>query len=131
MGRWNEALEAEDPIGRPAGVAANGGSRLAEASAAAFRAADDPASIFIKNIHLASAGGNKANFVTDDISEIQGVISRGLRSDGVQFLPNGLDGTFRAIVPAGRTIGTKGQTNIRVILTDDGRVINAFPVNVR
>lgn len=33
----------------------------------------------------------------------------GLHSDGVQFLPNQLDDTSRAIVPAGGPIGTRGQ----------------------
>jgi hypothetical protein len=49
----------------------------------------------------------------------------------VQFLPNQLDGTFRAIVSGGRIVGARGQEFIRVIVTEDGRVINAFPVNVR
>ncbi|NED96848.1 RHS repeat-associated core domain-containing protein [Phytoactinopolyspora alkaliphila] len=111
--------------------AVNTGSRLSEASSAAFRAANDPASIFIKNKHLSSAGGNQAKFVSDDISQIQGWVAQGLRSSGIQFLPNRLDDTFRVIVPAGRVIGTKGQTNIRVIVTNDGRVINAFPVVAR
>lgn len=111
--------------------AANGGSRLVEASAAAFRAADNPSSIFIKNKHLASSGIRGGKFASDDIAEVQGWVAQGLRSDGVQFLPNQLDDTFRAIVPAGRAVGTGGQTNIRVIVTNDGRVINAFPVNVR
>ena len=112
-------------------VATKPGSALADASEAAFRAADDPASIFIKNKHLASAGGNHAKFASENIGEIQGWVAQGLRSDGVQFLPNGVDGTFRAIVPAGRVVGTRGQTNIRVIVTADGRVINAFPVATR
>jgi hypothetical protein len=108
--------------------ATNTGSALSVASSAAFRAADDPASIFIKNKHLASAGGNHAKFASESISEVQGWVAQGLRSDGVQFLPNQVDGTFRAIVPAGQVVGTRGQTFIRVIVTDDGRVINAFPV---
>ena len=111
--------------------AANGGSPLADASAAAFRAADNPASIFIKNKHLASSGIRGGRFASDDVAEVQRWVARGLRSDGVQFLPNQLDDTFRAIVPAGRVVGTGGQTNIRVIVTNDGRVINAFPVHVR
>lgn len=109
-------------------AAAEGGSRLAETSSAAFRAADDPAAIFIKNKHLSAAGGNQARFTSDNVGEVQGWVAQGLRSDGVQFLPNGLDGTFRAIVPAGQVVGTRGQTFIRVIVSDDGRVINAFPV---
>ena len=106
------------------------GSALSRASEAAFSAAENPAAIFVKNKHLASAGGNGAKFISDDISQIQDVISRGLQSDGVQFLPNQLDDTFRAIVPGGGTIGTRGQESIRVVVTGDGRVISAFPVNV-
>ncbi len=111
--------------------AAESGSALARASQAAFRAAENPSSIFVKSKHLASAGGNSAKFASDDISQIQGWISRGLQSEGVQFLPNQLDDTFRAVVPGGGPIGTRGQEFIRVIVTGDGRVINAFPVNAR
>lgn len=113
------------------GVAANGGSALARASEAAFKAADDPAAIFVKNKHLLSAGGNGAKYATDDIGQVQQWIARGLKSDEAQFLPNGLDDTFRVIVPGGGTVGTRGQEFIRVIVTGDGRVINNFPVNVR
>ncbi len=49
----------------------------------------------------------------------------------VDLVLNQLDDTFRAIVPGGGVVGTRGQEFIRVIVTGDGRVINAFPVNVR
>jgi RHS repeat-associated protein len=113
------------------GNAANSGSALVRAWDAAFRAADDPVSIFVKDKHLASAGGNGAKFASDDIWQVQDWISRGLKSDAALFLPNELDDTFRVIVPGGGVIGTKGQEFIRVIVTGDGRVINAFPVNAR
>ena len=44
--------------------------------------------------------------------------------------PN-LDGTFRIIADAGKVIGVRGQTKIRIIVGEDGKVINAFPVNVK
>ena len=113
------------------GVAAKGGSALAEASASAFRAADDPASIFIKNKHLASAGGNSAKFASTDIAQVQRWVAEGLRSEGAMFLPNQLDGTFRVVADLGRVVGTRGQKRIRAIVTNDGRVINAFPVKTR
>lgn len=62
---------------------------------------------------------------------MQGWVPRGLQSDGVPFLPNQLDDTFRASVPGGGVVGTRGQEFIRVIVTGDGRVVNAFPVNTR
>lgn len=126
------SVSTDDPTASSdSGVATESGSALARASHAAFRAADDPASIFVKNKHMASAGGNSAKFASDDIGQVQGWISRGLQSDGVQFLPNQLDDTFRAIVPGGGVVGTRGQEFIRVIVTGDSRVINAFQVNVR
>lgn len=99
--------------------------------AAAFRAAGNPSSIFIKNKHLTSSGirGGSSPPTTSPRSRVG--VAQGLRSPGVQFRPNQLDDTFRAIVAAGRVVGTGGQTNIRVIVTNDGRVINAFPVHTR
>lgn len=111
--------------------AAKGGSALADASASAFRAADDPASIFIKNKHLASSGIRGGKFATDDIGEAQSLVAEALRSEGAMFLPNQLDETFRVVADLGRAIGTRGETRVRAIVTNDGRVINAFPVRNR
>ncbi len=33
-----------------------------------------------------------------------------------------------AVTDVGYTVGTRGETVLRVIVTNDGRVINAFPV---
>ncbi|GAA1593695.1 hypothetical protein GCM10009789_54680 [Kribbella sancticallisti] len=107
------------------------GSRLAEASRSAFRASENPGTIFIKDKHLAGFGGRYGKFDSTDIGEVQGWVAEGLRSDGAIFKPNGLEGTFKVEVDMGRAIGTKGQTGIRAIVTDDGRVINAFPFNAR
>jgi RHS repeat-associated protein len=112
-------------------TAAKGGSALADASASALRAADNPASIFIKSKHLASSGIRGGKFATDDVAEAQGLVAEALRSEGAMFLPNQLDGTFRVVADLGRALGTRGETRIRAIVTDDGRVINAFPVRNR
>ncbi|ADB30581.1 Hedgehog/intein hint domain protein [Kribbella flavida DSM 17836] len=104
---------------------------LRSASEAAFKAADDPASIFVKDKHLSSFGGRYSKFATTDKAEAQSWIAEGLRSDRASFRPNGLDGTFKVEVDMQRTIGTKGQTGLRAIVSDDGRVINAFPFEVR
>jgi hypothetical protein len=81
---------------------------------------------------LASAGGRGGKFASDDVGEVQGWVAQGFTIGRSSVSTDQLDDTFRAIVPAaGRVVGTRGQTNIRVIVTNDGRVINAFPVNVR
>ena len=53
------------------------------------------------------------------------MVSVGLRSEGAMFLPNDPPGTLRVVADMGRAVGMKGQTSIRIIVTDDGRVINA------
>lgn len=60
----------------------------------AFRVADNPSSIHIKNKHLASSGMREGKSASDDIDEVRGWVAQGLRSDGVQMLPNQLDDTF-------------------------------------
>lgn len=37
--------------------------------------------------------------------------------------------SYRIEVDLGEVIGTKGQTGIRVIVADDGKIINALPIN--
>ncbi|MEZ0070628.1 hypothetical protein ABIA32_006681 [Streptacidiphilus sp. MAP12-20] len=103
---------------------------LKDASDAAFKAAEDPASIFVKDKHLASFGGKYAKFATEDISEAQSWVAEALQSDGAVFQTNRLEGTFKVETDLGRTVGTKGQTGIRAIVTNDGRVINSFPYKV-
>ncbi|WP_416069775.1 polymorphic toxin-type HINT domain-containing protein [Streptomyces sp. AK02-01A] len=108
----------------------NSNCAIPSASEAAFKAAENPAGIFVKNKHLSSFEGRYAKFNTADVSEAQSWIAEGLRSRGASFKPNGLDGTFKMEVDMGRAVGTKGQTGIRIIVANDGRVINAFPFNV-
>ena len=107
----------------------NCGGALKSASEAAFKAADDPSSIFIKNKHLADFQVRYAKFDTTDISETQSWVAEELKSDRAVFRPNG-DGSFKVEVDMGRSIGTKGQTGIRVMVNDEGRAFNAFPINI-
>ncbi|WP_052398283.1 RHS repeat domain-containing protein [Streptomyces sp. NRRL F-5123] len=105
---------------------------LQMASKAANKAAEDSGSIFVKDKHLSSFEGRYAMFATADKSEAQSWVAEGLRSGKAVFKPNpGIheDTTFRLEVDMGRTVGTKGQTGIRVVVANDGRVINAFPFN--
>ncbi|NKY39882.1 ALF repeat-containing protein, partial [Cellulomonas septica] len=108
--------------------AAGANSVLRAASEAAFRAADNPAAIFIKDKHLSTSAGTWGKFDSTDIPEVQGWVADALKSDGAVFMPNGLADTFKVEVDAGRVVGTKGETWLRIIVTDDGRVINAFPI---
>jgi hypothetical protein len=126
-----ERRGASNPDGDSGKPAAKDGSALADASAAALRAADNPSSIFIKNKHLASSNIRGGRFATDDVRQAQSVVAEALRSKDAMFLQNQSDGTFRVVADLGRTVGVRGETRIRAVVTNDGRVINAFPVKNR
>ncbi len=114
---------------KPLSTAANEGCILADASKAAFNAADDVGSIYIKNKHLSSATGNYAKFATTESSTAQVWVQQALRSPNAQFLPNDqIPNTFKVVTNVGTIIGTKGQTSIRAIVGFDGKVINTFPI---
>ena len=116
-----------------ASLGPRGGSILQEASDAAFRAADRLAGFVPKNKHLLGGGSqSKARFNTSDIGEVRALIQEALRSPNAQFLPNpNAPGTFRVVTDLGRQVGVKGQTSLRTIVGQDGKVINSFPVHTR
>jgi RHS repeat-associated protein len=132
-GRVIKAVHDIEAAGAAAKVAratdAGAGSVLRVSSEAALRAADNSGAIFIKNKHLSSSVGRWAKFDSADVSEVQGWVSEALRSEGAVFRPNSLADTFKVEVNMGRVVGTRGETGIRAIVTNDGRVINAFPFN--
>lgn len=110
-----------------------GGSLLGKSSDAAFKAADSIADFVPKNKHLLGGGSqSKARFNTSDVGEVRGLVQEALRSPNAQFLPNpNIPGTFRVVTDLGRQVGVKGQTSLRTIVGQDGKVINSFPVNSR
>lgn len=109
-------------------VAANTGSRLAEASSSAFRAADNVGGFTVSAKHLPGAGGRWNKWAEG--ADINGTIANALRSDGATFLPNagGAADSFIVRTNVGSVIGTKGQTYVKAVISNDGRIITAYPV---
>lgn len=54
-----------------------------------------------------------------------------LRSPNASFMANDVDNSFRVVTDLGRGVGSKGQTFLRIIIGDNGKLWNAFPVNVK
>ena len=111
-------------------AAANTGSRLAEASSAAFRAADEVGDWTVSAKHLPGAGG-RYNKWAEGV-DINRSVANALRSEGASFLPNTASGaavdSFVVRTNLGTVIGTKGQTAVKVVVSNDGRIITAYPV---
>ena len=80
---------------------------------------------------VGTTANRSAQFNTSDISDIQHLVKEALNSPSAKFIPNNVDGSFRVVVDMGRPVGTKGQTSIRVIIGNDGKIWNAFPVNTQ
>lgn len=91
--------------------------------------AENPAEIFVKKKHLSSAGGSWAKFDSTDISQVQSWVAEGLKKGEAVFLPN-RDTSFKVIVDMGKAIGTKGETGIRIMVGNDGKVFNCFPEKI-
>jgi hypothetical protein len=108
--------------------AAEEGSALANASNAAFKAADNAGDWTVSAKHLAGAAGRWAKFAEG--TDPNALAQEALRSPDAMFLPNatGSADSFIVRTEVGRIIGTNGPTALRVVVSSDGRIITAFPV---
>ncbi len=112
----------------PDRAAANGGSRLAEASSSAFRAADNVGDWTVSAKHLPGAGG-RWNKWAEGV-DINGTVANALRSEGASFLPNAGAVTDRFVVRTnmGTVVGTRGETVVKAVVSNDGHIITTYPV---
>ncbi|HKS33163.1 MAG TPA: hemagglutinin repeat-containing protein, partial [Enterobacteriaceae bacterium] len=103
------------------------------ASKTAFNSAkNDVANWTPKDKHMTGTSASRsAQFNTNNAEEIRTLVKDALNSPNALFLPNNQPGSFRVVVDFGKPIGTKGQTSVRVIVGEDGKIWNAFPVNVK
>jgi hypothetical protein len=109
-------------------AAAEETSALANASRAAFQAADRVGEFTVPLKHLPGSGGNWSSFAAGE--NPQALIEEALRSPAAQFLPNNRPDSYRVVYDFGRVIGEDGETAIRVIFGEgpvNGRVWTAFP----
>lgn len=131
---WTLAVVGVVPQGKGGALlgksaATKGGlGALEEASEAAFRASQGP--IKISRKHFPGAGGGYNKFAEG--VDIDATIREALRAPGAVFRPNRnaageLIPGYRVYTDLGRTVGTKGETGIRTIVSPDGRVITSYP----
>lgn len=106
---------------------------LREALDLATKAADNTKTWLPKNKHILGGGSqSKARFNTANFDKIRALVSEALRSPDARLSPNPkIPGSFRSVTDLGRSIGVKGQQSVRVIVSNDGNVLNAFPVHVK
>lgn len=104
-----------------------GVTAISNASRTAFKAASLADGFVVPLKHLSTAGGRYARFSAN--AEPIALIKEALQSDAARFLPNNRPGSFSVITDLGRVIGTKGQTSIKIVVGEDGKIWTAYPVN--
>jgi hypothetical protein len=107
-------------------MAAKGMGALEGASSAAFRAADRVGEFSVPLKHLPDAAGRYAKFAQG--TNPSALIKEALSSNSAKFLPNDVAGSFRIVTDMGRVVGTRGETSLRVVVGQDGKIWTAFPV---
>lgn len=115
-------------------VAKNGSwDAIDNASKTAFNSAkNDVASWTPKDKHIIGTSASRsAQFNTNNLEKIRTLVKDALNSPSALFLPNSQPSSFRVVADLGKLIGTKQQTSVRIIVGEDGKIWNAFPVNVK
>ncbi len=102
------------------------GDTLEGASGAAFRAAEHVEEFSVQLKHLPDAADRWAEFAEG--TNQNALLKEALSSSSAKFLPNSVEGSYKVITDLGRVIGTNGETSLRVIIGQDGKIWTAFPV---
>ncbi len=88
---------------------------------------------YVKPKHLSTTGGNGQKFIGGSKIEAESILKEAL-SNGeiISVADNGLtkvgNQSYEIIIDARKTIGTRGEHLIQIILSEDGGMLSAYPV---
>jgi hypothetical protein len=88
---------------------------------------------YVKPKHLSTTKGNGAKFLGDSKGAAEQILKDSMKNGTVQSITdNGLTimgkQSYSVIIDAGKTIGTKGENLIKVVLSEDGGMLSAYPI---
>ncbi|NMD71533.1 hypothetical protein HHO41_14610 [Bacillus sp. DNRA2] len=88
---------------------------------------------YVKPKHLSTTKGNEAKFLGDSKGAAEQILKDSMKNGTVQSITdNGLTKmgkqSYSVIIDAGKTIGTKGENLIKVVLSEDGGMLSAYPI---
>ena len=89
---------------------------------------------YVKPKHLSTTSGKARQFLGATKAEAEIILKDAMNNgtitsvvdDGVSAMGNQ---KYKIIVDAGKTIGTRGESLIEIILSDDGGMLSAFPIS--
>jgi hypothetical protein len=94
----------------------------------------DPNNAYVKPKHLSTSGGNGAKFSCSSKAEVETMLREAMKNGNIKSAAdNGVtkmgNRSYRIVIDAGKPVGTKGETLVRMVLSEDGSMLSAFPVN--
>ena len=116
--------------------AVNGGSKIADDIVKQGQKAlnnFDINSSYVKPKHLSSSSGNGAKFLGDTKDAAEVILKDAMSNGKVQSIAdNGLtkmgQQSYQIVIDAGKEVGTKGETLIKIVISEDGGMLSAYPV---
>lgn len=90
-------------------------------------------SAYVKPKHLSTSGGNGAKFLGDSKDAAEEILQNAMKNGTVKSInDNGLtklgQQSYEIIIDAGQKVGTKGEKLIKIVISDDGGMLSAYPV---
>ncbi|WP_315077934.1 hypothetical protein [uncultured Clostridium sp.] len=89
---------------------------------------------YVKPKHLSTSGGKARKFLGDSKIAAEEILKDALTNGKIiSITDNGVTkigkNSYEIIIDAGKTVGTRGETSIKIILSEDGGMLSAYPVN--
>nr|WP_255473147.1 T7SS effector LXG polymorphic toxin [Rummeliibacillus sp. SL167] len=90
-------------------------------------------SAYVKPKHLSTSGGNGAKFLGETKEAAEAILKDAMNNGKVQSIAdNGLtkmgQQSYQIVINAGKEVGIKGETLIKIVISEDGGMLSAYPV---
>jgi hypothetical protein len=88
---------------------------------------------YVKPKHLSTTGGNGAKFLGDSKGSAEAILRDAMKNGKITSVAdNGLtksgNSSYEIIIDAGKTIGTKGENLVKIVISSDGGMLSAYPI---
>jgi hypothetical protein len=90
-------------------------------------------SAYVKPKHLSITDGNGQKFLGNSKAEAEVVLKDTIKNGTVKSVTdNGLtkagNASYEIIIDAGKEVGTRGETLVKIVLSEDGGMLSAYPI---
>ena len=90
-------------------------------------------SAYVKPKHLSTTGGNGQKFIVANKSEVESILKDVLSNGKITSITdNGLtkagNASYEIVIDAGKAVGTKGETLVKIVISSDGGMLSAYPI---